>query len=138
MNRRNDDRDLREIFAALRRDEQAKLRALRQVLAPAPHGPTRKNSMAFGLAALATFVIVTLAVISGRRLVADADKGAGPESALSPSTWTSPTAFLLRTPGHEVLSTVPAFASAVPDLSAGAPPLAPPTPTTTRERNPSS
>jgi hypothetical protein len=138
MNPQNDDRDLREIFAAMRRDEQARLSAFRNLLAPAPRGRTRKNRMAFGLAALATFVIVTWAVISRMPLVADSAKSPGPELALSPSTWTSPTAFLLRTPGHEVLSTVPAFAGAVPDLSAGAHRLAPPTPKTIRERNPSS
>ena len=96
-----DDRDLREGFAALRRDEQGHAPPLDLLLTRRPRerrvAPIPALAMVVVLAAAAIVIGLTL---DSRR----------PKPVMALAEWTEPTAFLLRTPGHDLLTTVPEFA----------------------------
>jgi len=98
-----DDRDLRELFAELRREDQAQAGEF-GILLSRPR--RRANRIRLSVwAAVAAGLAVTIAVVvmliprSGRRNMS------GPE--ISITEWKSSTDFLLRTPGLELLETVP-------------------------------
>jgi hypothetical protein len=94
------DRDLRERFAELRREDQAqagefsvfRLRARR-------HASPVRISAWIAVAAVLAVVVVIWAHRRERRDVSS--------PAISITDWKSSTAFLLRTPGQEVLRTIP-------------------------------
>ena len=99
------DRDLRERFVALRREEEAGAPAIERLLARAKAragGKARRlGRPALALAAAAA-VLLVIALLSLRE----------PASSVPvpPITeWRSPTDFLLQTPGREVLETLPRF-----------------------------
>ncbi len=106
-----DDRDLRELFAELRRREQQAVPSFERVWAAAQARRGPRPRLRFALAA-AAIVALLLLWLGGTPVPA-------PEAPPAVARWTSPTQFLLATPGRELLSTIPALgAPALPGLSA--------------------
>jgi hypothetical protein len=98
----DEEADLREAFAALRREDAEKAPPFEAVLAGAGAARGRRGlaPLLGGLAAVS--VSATLfAVLTVRR------SAPTPPPMASIEQWTAPTDFLLRTPGHEILETVP-------------------------------
>jgi hypothetical protein len=99
----DDDRELRELFSRLKREDRARVPSYRTPVATvAPHWRP--------VARLAVAAIVLIALVLGRpdqtppniaRQLVD----------LGSATWESPTDFLLITPGSELLRSVPAVGS---------------------------
>jgi type VI protein secretion system component VasF len=101
------DRDLRDSFAALRGEQEA--RAPEFVIPPRPvskHG--RRNASARLLAALAC-VAAMMAAVLWLRTPAKTPRRTSDAPIASITNWKSPTNFLLDTPGRELLRTVPAI-----------------------------
>jgi len=110
------DQDLRERFAALRREDAAQapvfaLPGRRRISAP---WSWRNPVMALSALVLAAVVFFTLH--------RDPDR---PAHGQSITEWKSPTDFLLQTPGREVLNSVPVFTQWPPGV---AQPIATPKP----------
>jgi hypothetical protein len=100
----DDETDLRRTFAALRREDTEKAPSFEALLAGAPsvRGHRRGGLVPLlsGLAAV-SLVTVVLAVWTVRH--------PAPAPMASMAQWTAPTDFLLKTPGREILETVPRF-----------------------------
>lgn len=103
-----DDRDLRENFDALRREDAGAAPAFDPIWdAAARRRSSRRFTAASGRALWAAASVV---VIAGAAILY---RGASPPEAASEDVarafaeWRAPTDFLLRTPGRELLETVP-------------------------------
>lgn len=100
----NDDRNLRDRFAALRADDERLAPDFRRAfMGPAPPRRARYRGLALsGLAAL-----VALAFFFGRY---GGDRAPDHSAVVEPSIsrWRSPTDFLLETPGRQLLQALPA------------------------------
>ncbi len=109
-----DDRDLRELFAELRHHEQQAAPSFPHMWAAAQARRETRPRVRLALAA-AAIVVLLLLWPRGRPVPA-------PEATPAVVRWTSPTAFLLATPGRELLSSIPALGAPVlPGLSGLAP-----------------
>jgi hypothetical protein len=108
----DDETDFREGFAALRGEDSAKTPAFETLLAGAAAGRGRGRRLPRwgGLLAAASLVAAALAAVAVLR------PPRTPSRAASIEEWTAPTDFLLRTPGREILETVPRI-GARPDLA---------------------
>ncbi len=95
------DRDLREIFAALRREEEADVPEF--VVRQRPRRSGRPNK----LIAATACVAVTIAAVLWLR---PTPPQRSYKSVALITEWKPPTGFLLDTPGRELLRTVPAVA----------------------------
>jgi hypothetical protein len=108
-----DDRDLRERFADLRREDQAHAGEFNGFLhASRPRAnPMRLSAWVAVAAGLTVMIAVFVMSVqpSGRRNIGS------PE--ISITEWKSSTDFLLRTPGQEVLRTIPRIGA--PPISTG-------------------
>ena len=116
MTDHTEDRDLRAAFDALRRETIAGLAPFRLPrVAPARHAVRWhfRPLIATGLLAAAMVAVVV------ERRNAERERMMAP--FLSSTTWTSPTDFLLATPGKELMSTVPTLGSSIIDTSSGTP-----------------
>ena len=104
MGPHDDDRDLREAFARQRLEEAARAGEFHRFIANAKARPVvhRWPVLASALAFLAA---VALAAMLGR----PPDSRQRPELVML-AEWIEPTAFLLRTPARELLTTLPEFA----------------------------
>jgi hypothetical protein len=103
MMRDDDEADLRQAFAALRREDAEQAPAFDGVLTAAQlrRGRRRLVPLLGGLAAsLAAIAIVVVAV-------AVRHPPSTPPRVVGIEQWTAPTDFLLRTPGREILETTP-------------------------------
>jgi hypothetical protein len=104
MNR--EDRDLRDRFATLRREETASPpefeRLLRRAPRPRPEYPRIVLAATLGFAFTIAAILALRPTFQVRRLVPGG-------TALSITQWTPPTDFLLDTPGSDLLRTVPAI-----------------------------
>lgn len=94
-----DDPDLREAFAALRREEQTRAPDFRRLVAEARSRGSRARTAAVALA-MALAVLLVLVFLPPR-------VPRRPAAVPSITEWESPTDFLLATPGREVLTTLP-------------------------------
>lgn len=107
MSERREPDPIARWFAELRRAEQGDVPRFAQsweaALARAPR-PPRRPAMAFQLAAAALLVLLAIPVLWRARPQAPARPPAG---TVSITRWTSPTAFLMETPGRSMLQTVP-------------------------------
>lgn len=122
MTTRDDDRDLRDRFASLRREEEARATPLARLLAATGRVPRRRVTLAPAL--VAATVLTALGLVIGLALHLHVPVPSR-EPPVSLAAWTEPTAFLLRTPGRDFLSNVPTFARDMPAVSTGALPSAP-------------
>jgi len=116
----DDDRDLRERFASLRREEEPRATPLDRLLQSAAAGRVRRRREILAPVFVAATVLAALALVIGQALYLDGPT-APREPPVSLAAWTEPTAFLLRTPGHDLLSTVPAFMRDMPAVNPDAP-----------------
>lgn len=111
MTHPSDDRDLREVFDRLRNAEQHALPAFSSLARRAPRKRESWRLHRPAAAALVTVVAVVIVATTatvrgvwrqvGQRQESDLDR------EFSGSLWRAPTDFLLLTPGHELLRTVP-------------------------------
>ena len=125
MNSQDEDRDLRAAFASQRGEEEKQVTEFYPLLEAARVERIRQRS-ALTPVALAAASLVALVLAVGQALqLSMPSTPPGREPAGSLAEWIAPTAFLLRTPGHDFLSTPPAFARAVPILNPDAPPQPP-------------
>jgi hypothetical protein len=102
-----DDRDLRESFAALRSEEEARVPPMPSLPLRA-HKPRRRNlgRLVAATACLATIVAAGVWLLPGSRVPQEPN----PElAAASITSWKPATDFLLDTPGRELLEGVPAI-----------------------------
>jgi hypothetical protein len=99
----DEDRDLRERFAAMRRGEEAGAPPIDRLLARARSGGEARRLAGPGLAiAAAAAVLMALALLPRR-------EPPPPSPVPLLTEWRSPTDFLLQTPGREILDTLPRF-----------------------------
>jgi hypothetical protein len=101
------DRDLRDRFAALRREEEANAPGF-TARREARRAPVRRRAPAVLLAAVACLVAFAAAGLWMRTASHRPHPEPG-QTAVSLMEWKPPTDFLLETPGREMLRTVPAF-----------------------------
>ena len=130
MNSQDEDHGLREAFALQRREEEKQVTKFHRLLTLARTLSQGRGRTSLVPVILAASVLVALGLVIGQVLQHSepvAPPGTGPTAYLA--GWTEPTAFLLRTPGYDFVSTLPAFGRAVPALDPGAPPLPLHTPT---------
>ncbi|MGH7568419.1 MAG: hypothetical protein ACREL9_05535 [Gemmatimonadales bacterium] len=106
------ERELRDRFERLRREEADRVPAFRAVLAAAERRragrPPARFRLALGVIALAAGVV---AVVVGVRLF----RAPATPVDLAATRWRGPTDFLLRLPGHELLGTVPRLSTMYTD-----------------------
>ncbi len=100
---KNDDRELRKLFARLREEDHARIPSFR---APAAREAPRRM-WAPRIVAAAAIVLITLVLAWPDR----PQRVALHNVDLGFAAWQSPTDFLLITPGSELLRTVPAVGS---------------------------
>lgn len=106
------DDDLWKAFAALRREDATRTPTFEALLAHADGAARRgRRDLLWSVGGLAVAAAVLVAVIVG---VAVRRPAPMPSPMVSLEQWTAPTAFLLRTPGLEILETVPRIGSPVP------------------------
>jgi hypothetical protein len=99
-----DDRDLRDRFAALRREEEV---GAPEFVAPSRPGQEQVHRRSPGVLVAAA---ACLAILVAGFLWPRPRSGPQREPAVASITqWKSPTSFLLDTPGRELLQTVPAI-----------------------------
>ena len=103
--RQDDGADLRAAFAAVRREDAAGAPPFEAVIAASRRGPHRRRPwLVPALTGTVAAAVVAIAVLTVARR---------PEPRLpgvpSFEDWTAPTDFLLRTPGMEMLETVPSL-----------------------------
>ena len=102
-----DDNDLRQRFEELRAEERASVRPFRAL-----HEQRRPSLFryrtAFALAALLLLILVPSVIISSRRS-ATAFTAEEQRIARSLGQWHPTTAFLLRTPGSDLLASTPSI-----------------------------
>jgi hypothetical protein len=97
------DRNLRDHFAALRREDAAGAPAFATVRSAALHRPPRGVRLVPLAGAIAVAVVAIVAAVGLLRSRAPRE----PLVSLSTTRWQSPTDFLLRVPGAQYLETVP-------------------------------
>jgi hypothetical protein len=98
------DEDLRERFAALRREDEALASAFE--IRSRARGHSRVKG---GLFAAAACLAAAIALVLWLRPVFEPPREVPAEPAVSITQWRVPTEFLLDTPGGELLRSVPAF-----------------------------
>lgn len=105
----DDDRDLRELYAALRRQEERAAPAFAGVRALATHDRRGPHSpwVLLGLATAAA------ALVAGAFFLFRIPVRPGP----SVTEWKAPTDFLLQIPGQEILRTLPRIGRSLPEAS---------------------
>ena len=106
-NREFGDDDLRDRFAALRREEEPQAPEFAALL-PGMAGRSRRRDGRRILGATA-LVIIAAAVILWLRPAPPATRQEPGRPAASLTQWRAPTDFLLETPGRDMLRTVPAI-----------------------------
>lgn len=108
-----EDQDLRDRFAALRREDAAAAPPFDAVRASAVRPPSRRPRLARWAPAItvaAAAVLVALGVLRMRQ-------PREPLVSLATTRWQSPTDFLLRVPGAEYLEGVPRLSSWIPQTT---------------------
>ncbi len=101
------DDDLRDRFAALRREEEAQAPEF-VILSPGVAGHGRRLSVG-KLTAIVACLVTMAAAIFLLRIVPQKPMREPGKPVASLTEWKAPTDFLLETPGRELLRTVPAI-----------------------------
>ena len=105
----NDDRELRERFAALRDEDAAGAPAFSDVLRGRTTSPTTRRSRLIPIAVLAAAAVVTTVVLVKPPGGGDGSTEAAIAQAKALSSWTAPTDALLTLSGLEIPNTVPSL-----------------------------
>ena len=105
------DRDLREYFAALRREEEAHVPPISNLCLTAhEHGRRRiSGKLAVAATCLTTLIAVAVWLLPGSRVAHQRSNRGREQAAASITSWKPATDFLLDTPGRELLEGVPAI-----------------------------
>ena len=111
----NGDRELDRLFADLRRADAAATPPFRRLLERSRTGKIRGRASLFRVAA--PTALAAVAVLAALLLRTPARKPAEGSPPLSLAQWISPTDFLLRTPGRELLDQPPALVEPAPDYA---------------------
>jgi hypothetical protein len=103
MMRDDDEADLRQAFAKLRREDAEQTPPFDDVLTAAQlrRGRRRLAPLLGGLAASVAAIVLVVVAMAVRHPASTRPRVAAIEQ------WTAPTDFLLRTPGREILETTP-------------------------------
>jgi hypothetical protein len=103
MMRDDEEADLRQAFAALRREDAEQAPPFDGVLTAAQLGRGRRRLVPIlgGLAASVAAIVIVVVAVAVRHPPSTPPRVVGIEQ------WTAPTDFLLRTPGREILETTP-------------------------------
>ncbi len=101
MTRDDDEDDLRQAFAALRRDDAEQAPLFEGVLTAAQLRRGRRGLVPLLGGLVASVAAIVLVVVAVRR------PASTPPRMFAIERWTAPTDFLLRTPGREILQTTP-------------------------------
>jgi hypothetical protein len=109
------EQELGRLFEELRRSEEATAPEFRHVLARARARRTARRAPAWRFAAAAvSLVVIAAALLLAHRPAREIDL----QAVRTLTAWTAPTDSLLRTPGSELLDSIPRLAMQVPDYSA--------------------
>jgi hypothetical protein len=100
------DDDLRSLFEAARKADEAAAPPFRRVLARRPASRSSILRVALAAAAFAALLAASLAILLARR---------EPQPAVRIAEWKSPTDFLLEAPYPDLLGTSPALIPPIPD-----------------------
>jgi hypothetical protein len=105
----NDDRDLHEIFAEVRREEEEHVPPISMLsLTARTHRPRRLSGrLAAAAVCLATLILAALWRLPGPRMSPEGADPGRQQAANSITSWKPATDFLLDTPGRELLEGVP-------------------------------
>jgi hypothetical protein len=103
-----DDRDLYECFAAVRREEEARVPPF-SIPSSTVHGWGLSGKLVAAAACLAMMIAAAVWLLSGYRVVHHGLNGGRGQAVASITSWKPETDFLLDTPGHELLEGVPAI-----------------------------
>lgn len=115
MTAEDDDRDLREAFSSLRRDQEGRGPGFVELwrAADGRRGASHRRPALPALAAASALAAAALVALALRHAGPSATPSAPPGTAAL-SEWTAPTDFLLRTPGREILETLPSLGRDLP------------------------
>jgi hypothetical protein len=107
--RTNDDRDLHEYFAAVRREEEAHVPPISILsLTFHEHGRRRlSGKLAVAATCLATLIAAAVWLLPLLRVSHESSSHGREQAAASITSWKPATDFLLDTPGRELLEGVP-------------------------------
>ncbi|HKA36060.1 MAG TPA: hypothetical protein VKH43_04525 [Thermoanaerobaculia bacterium] len=112
-----EDRDLERLFEGLRRQDEASAPRFRDVLAGRIVSGPRVALRLPVLRLAAVVVLLGVASVMAVRFVRRAPEQALPEKETPIAAWSSPTAWLLETPGRELLTEVPSLLDSPPESS---------------------
>lgn len=112
MNGREEDTDLARLFEELRRADDAKAPPFRQVLEKAK-AAQNASSRLLPLRVAAVAAVLAIAALTAVFLRRPAREAAGQDRPVTVAQWKSPTDWLLRTPGSEILDELPAWSGLV-------------------------
>jgi len=105
-----DDRDLKEYFAAVRREEEARVPAWRAPRSARQGGRLKlAGRLAAAVAGLATTIAAVVWLLPGVHVAREGADRAREQAGVSITSWKPATDFLLETPGRELLQSVPAI-----------------------------
>lgn len=113
------DADLRELFRQLRHRTDSRAPSFDATLRAAHRAPRGTRTLLGAAAVVAMLVLATAAIWLVRPRP---ERLAIREERLAFPTFAAPTDFLLRTPGHEVLTDVPTFTDAITKGPGDSPP----------------
>lgn len=102
----DEDRELREAFSTLRREEQAQATPLSTLLRAGSRQRSAYSRVALAPVLAGVAILVALGLVVRHELRYSTPS---PLVEVALATWVEPTAFLLKTPGQELLHTMPAF-----------------------------
>lgn len=108
------DRELVRLFQEVRRLDEASAPGFREILTRSPAAPVSRRPYLFAAFAGALVVALTL----GGVLLSRRPPVTGVQDSIALGDWRSSTDALLRTPGGQLLDSVPALPGPVPDYSA--------------------
>ncbi len=115
------ERELRRLFEELRRADEISAPSFKNILDRARAGGERTHSVPFLRALPFALVLAVIAVswivLRGPRRGPAPAVPEEPPRAVALADWKSPTDFLLKTPGAELLNSTPALTEPLPDYS---------------------
>ena len=114
MNRMDKDRRLENLFEELRRAEEASAPSFRQTLERkrARRTPSSRSAVLALAASMALFALAAAVAFHSRRPLAPPR----PQTHAALGKWKSPTDSLLRTPGAELLDSIPSLGQPMPSF----------------------
>jgi len=119
----DDDRDLYECFAAVRREEEERLPASTGLSLTSRQHRRRRLSgrLAAATVCLAALIVAVVWLRPGHRVPHERSNRAPEQAVASITSWKPATDFLLQTPGRELLQGVPSIGDSTDEAIAAGP-----------------